>query len=142
RFDSAPDGPGKIGLSELVASLIAIAEAEAIAFVVLAETASLVGAALRKSPAGQPLINELPGVRDWLSFTTERSTDKNLCLLIGVASSAIDNRSGKFLRPLKTGSSISAHIHAAVFPYRPVQRGELPFEKSVADLLVSSGPNT
>ena len=35
--------------------------------------ACLVGASLRKSPARQPLAHELPGVRDWLSFTTEQT---------------------------------------------------------------------
>jgi hypothetical protein len=42
---------------------------------------------------------------------------------------------------MKDGSPVSAHIHAAVFPYRPVQRGELPFGKTVADLLAASSPN-
>jgi anti-anti-sigma factor len=142
RFDASSDGPGKIGLSELVGALMEITSAPAIGFVVLAESAGVVGAALRKSPAGQPLKADLPGVRDWLSFTTERSSDKSLCLLVGVASCATDENTAKFLRPLKPGSPISAHIHAAVFPYRPVQRGELPFAKTVADLLASSSPNT
>jgi len=142
RFDAASDGPGKISLSELAGNLMEISSGQAIAFVILAETASLVGAALRKSPAGQPLMQNLPQVRDWLSFTTERSSDKSLCLLVGVASNATDANTAKFLRPLKSDSAISAHIHAAVFPYRPVQRGELPFGKTVADLLASSSPNT
>jgi len=42
---------------------------------------------------------------------------------------------------MKSGSATSAHIHAAVFPYRPVQRGELAFGKTVADLLNASSPN-
>jgi anti-anti-sigma factor len=143
RFDAASDGPGKIGLSELVDSLINLAGSDAgtIAFVVLAEAAGIVGATLRKSPAGQPLVQQLPGVREWLSFTTERSSDKTLCLLVGVAGRSSDESSSKFLRPMKTGAAVSAHVHAAVFPYRPVQRGELPFGKTVADLLGASSPN-
>ncbi|UWZ83424.1 STAS domain-containing protein [Occallatibacter riparius] len=141
RFDSTSDGPGKIGLTELVDNLVDISTAETIAFVVLAEAAGLVGATLRKSPAGQPLVQTLPGVRDWLSFTTERSSEKTLCLLVGVAARSTGHTTAKFLRPLKTDSAISAHIHAAVFPYRPVQRGELPFGKTVADLLNASSPN-
>lgn len=146
RFDAAPDGPGKIGLSELVDNLIDIsgaqtADTKCIAFVVLAEAAGLVGAALRKSPAGQPLVHTLPAVRDWLSFTTERNSDKSLCLLVGIASRAVNDETAKFLRPIKSGSATSAHIHAAVFPYRPVQRGELPFGTTVADLLAAYSPN-
>jgi anti-anti-sigma factor len=141
RFDAASDGPGKIGLTELVDSLIDLGNADTIAFVVLAEAAGLVGATLRKSPTGQPLVQALPGVRDWLTFTTERSSEKNLCLLVGVAGRNVEGAAAKFLRPMKSGSTTSAHIHAAVFPYRPVQRGELPFAKTIADLLNASSPN-
>jgi anti-anti-sigma factor len=141
RFDAASDGPGKIGLSELVDNLIDLSNSETIGFVVLAEAAGIVGATLRKSPAGQPLVQTLPGVRDWLTFTTERSSEKTLCLLVGVAGKNTDESTAKFLRPMKTGSAISAHIHAAVFPYRPVQRGELPIAETVAGLLNASSPN-
>jgi anti-anti-sigma factor len=141
RFDAVAEGPGKIGLSELVDNLIELSNGHTIGFVVLAEAAGIVGAALHKSPAGQPLLHALPGVRDWLSFTTERNSDKSLCVLVGVASRATGGKSSPFLRPMKDGSPVSAHIHAAVFPYRPVQRGELPFGKTVADLLAASSPN-
>jgi hypothetical protein len=51
-----------------------------------------------------------------------------------------------FLRPIKTESSkgerpMLAHDHAAVFPYRPVARGELPLGRTIADVLTSSTPN-
>jgi len=141
RFDAAPDGGGKVALSELVDSLIDISGANAIGFVVLAEAAGVVGATLLKSPAGRPLARELPAVREWLSFTTERSSEKSLSLLVGVASRAVDEGSEAFLRPIKSGSATAAHIHAAVFPYRPVQRGALPFGKTVADLLAASSPS-
>lgn len=141
RFDALADGPGKVGLSELVDSLIHIADAENIAFVVLAEAAGLVGATLRKSPAGSPLSHQLPAVRDWLSFTTERTTEKSVCLLVGVAGRTMLAEAASFLRPIKTGSVLMAHVHAALFPYRPVQRGELQFGRSVADILAASAPN-
>jgi hypothetical protein len=141
RFDALADGHGKIGLSELVSTLLDFSGADAIAFVVLAESAGLVGATLRKSPAGAPIAHDLPAVRDWLSFTTERSSDKSLCLLVGFAGRGVDGEAAQFMRPLKTTSPVSAHIHAAVFPYRPVQRGELPFAKTVASTLAASTPN-
>jgi hypothetical protein len=146
RFDALADGPGKIGLSELVDSLLHIAAAEAIAFVVLAEAAGLVGATLRKSPAGLPLAHRLPAVREWLSFTTERTTEKSLSLLVGIAGRNFPEEAAPFMRPIKSGASsteapLLAHIHAAVFPYRPVQRGELPFGGAVANTLAASSPN-
>jgi anti-anti-sigma factor len=143
RFDALAERQGKIGLSELVDTLIHISAAGAVAFVVLAEAAGLVGAALRKSPVGAPLARELPAVRDWLSFTTERTSEKSLCLLVGIAGCTMPDQAAAFLRPLKMESSnaVMAHIHAAVFPYRPVPRGELPFGRTVADVLTSSTPN-
>lgn len=140
RFDALADGPGKIALSELAATLLDLGGSSSIAFVILAEAAGLVGAALRKSPARKPLSHELPAVRDWLSFTTERTSEKNLALLVGVAGRDIQGEAAKFLRPIKSGSSIAAHIHAAVFPYRPVPRGELPFARTIADVLAASSP--
>jgi len=141
RFDASVDSHGKIAISELVNSLLELSAASAIAFVVLAEAACLVGATLRKSPARKPLAHTLPGVRDWLSFTTEHKTEKSLCLLVGVAGRGIDGEAAKFLRPIKAGSPLSAHIHAAVFPYRPVQQGELPFAATVAGALAASTPS-
>jgi anti-anti-sigma factor len=153
RFDALAEGQGKIGLSELIDALIHISDAQihgsgagAVAFVVLAEAAGLVGASLRKSPAGLPLAHELPSVRDWLSFTTERTSEKSLCLLVGVAGRKMPDEAAAFLRPIKTESSkgerpMLAHVHAAVFPYRPVARGELPLGRTIADVLTSSTPN-
>jgi anti-anti-sigma factor len=146
RFDALSEFQGKIALSELIDTLIHIADAGAIAFVVLAEAAGLVGACLRKSPSGQPLAHDLPAVRDWLSFTTERTTEKSLCLLVGVAGRRMPAEAAAFLRPLRHDSSnsdspVMAHIHGAVFPYRPVPRGELPFGKTLTEVLAASTPN-
>jgi anti-anti-sigma factor len=140
RFDSLLGGPGKIGLSELLGALVDLSDSATIAFVIIAEAAGLVGATLRKSPAGKPLSHELPSVRDWLSFTTERASEKSLALLVGIADRDPQGEAAKFLRPMKAESPVAAHVHAAVFPYRPVQRGELPFARTVADLLGASSP--
>ena len=141
RFDALPGGPGKIGLSELVMSLMELAGSEAIGFVILAEAAGMVGASLLKSPAGQAVSRTLPAVRDWLSFTSERTTEKSLCLLVGVAGRNLQDAVAPFVRPIKGDSPLKSHIHAAAFPYRPVPRGELPFGTMVADILAVSTPN-
>lgn len=141
RFDALADGPGHIGLSELTATLLDLASAGAIAFVVLAETVGIVGATLRRSPALRPLSHGVPAVRDWLSFTTERMSEKSLALMVGVAGRSIPDEAAAFVRPLRQGSPIQAHIHAAVFPYRPVQRGELAFADAVTGLLNASSPS-
>ncbi|MGD0155398.1 MAG: STAS domain-containing protein [Terracidiphilus sp.] len=140
RFDALADGPGKLGVSELATALLDLSSSAAIAFVVLAETACMVGASLLKSPALRPLAPGIPGVRDWLSFTTERVSEKSLALLVGVAGRNIAEEATDFLRPLRPDSPIRAHIHAAVFNYRPVQRGELPFAGTVAKVIAASNP--
>ena len=105
RFDATPEGPGKVGLSELVDVLLECSGGEIVAFVVLAEAAGLVGATLRRSPAVGPVSLELPGLRDWLSFTTERSSERSLALLVGVAASKVPSEAAAFLRPLKTDTA-------------------------------------
>lgn len=142
RFDADSEGGGKVGLAELVDAMLSISNAEIIAFAVLAEVAGLVGATLRRSPATGPLSVELPGVRDWLSFSTERIGKRGLAMLIGVAASEAPSESAPFLRPLGIAEAVQAHVHAALFPYRPVQRGELPFAETMAGLLASSTPET
>jgi anti-anti-sigma factor len=141
RFDALSDGPGKLGLSDLTSTLLDFALAPSIAFVILAETAGMVGATLRRSPAERPLTHGVPAVRDWLSFTTERVREKSLALLVGVAARNPAEQAAPFLRPIRAGSDIQAHIHAAVFPYRPVQRGELPFAGAVAGVLSATSPH-
>jgi anti-anti-sigma factor len=138
RFDALAEGPAKIGLSELVATLVQLSGGTSIAFCILAEAAGLVGATLRRSPAERPLAHEIPAVRDWLSFTTERTSEKHLALLVGFASASVPAVAAHFFRDLK--SPLAAHIHASVFPYRPVPRGEMPFAKTIADLLAGSSP--
>ena len=142
RFDALRGGPGVIPLSELVQSLMELADTPAIGFVVLAEAAGLVGASLLQSPAGRAVSSTLPDVRDWLSFTSERTADRSLCLLVGVAGRDLASEAAPFVRPIKADSRVQAHIHAASFPYRAVPRGELPFGSIVADTLSASTPNT
>lgn len=141
RFDAVAGGPGKIALSELVSSLLELSEAPAIGFVVLAEAAGLVGASLLKSPAGQAVTHALPDVRDWLSFTSERTAEKSLCLLVGVAGNNFAADAAPFVRPLKADSAVKAHMHAASFPYRAVPRGELPFGSTIANTISASTPS-
>jgi anti-anti-sigma factor len=142
RFDPAPDGPGTVGLSALVDALMGFSGSGPIAFVVLAEAAGLVGATLRRSPAGVAAALELPAVRDWISFTTERVAERSLALLVGVAAPEVSAGAASFLRPLKADTRTQAHVHAAMFPYRPVQQGELRFRDTVINLLGASTPST
>ena len=140
RFDARSEGSERVGMSDLVTTLLDISSASAIAFVILAETVCIVGSSLLKSPALGPLDHTVPGVRDWLSFTTERVSEKSLALLVGVAVRDAFNGTAEFLRPFRPDSTIRAHVHAAVFNYRPVQRGELPFAGTISNVIAASNP--
>ncbi|EIP99406.1 anti-anti-sigma factor [Opitutaceae bacterium TAV1] len=134
RFE-ATAGARTVGLAELAGAALELAAAPAAAFVALAETAGLVGAALRRSPA-PPDAGErfaFPQIRDWLSFTSERAFRDSTSLLVGVVA-----RPGTpldpLLRPLGRDSGLHAHVHAAAFPYRPLRKGRIEQKAAVTEL--------
>jgi anti-anti-sigma factor len=141
RFDAKA---GVIGLSDLVGAALEISNANAAGFAILTETAGLVGASLRRSPgradAASPLA--FPGVRDWLSFTTERTNERNLALIVGIAVREPLPQVAPFVRQLAPGGGTQGHFHAALFPYRPVQRGELQLDKAIGGLLTADSVQT
>jgi anti-anti-sigma factor len=144
RFDCKPEPPGVISLGGLVEATMEISGTPAAGLVILAEATGMVGAALRRSPgrsdAQAPLA--FPGVRDWLSFTTERTSDRNLVLIVGIAVQQPRPAVEAFVRPLAQASTVQGHFHAALFPYRPVQRGELHLEQAVAGLMAADTAQT
>jgi len=144
RFDDNTAVAGLIRLSQLVESSLELIRADAACFAIIAEAAGVIGATLRRSPVagvpGTPL--EFPGVRDWLSFTTERSADRDVVLIVGIAARKPAADLAPFLRPMTSTSPVHGHFHAVVFPYRPVQRGELNLAATVAELVSASTPKT
>jgi len=139
RFDAKAEPPGVIGLSDLVDAALEISGATAAGFGILTESAGLVGAALRRSPGRGDATSPLafPGVRDWLSFTTERTNERNLALIVGIAVREPTPLVAPYVRSLGAGARVQGHFHAAVFPYRPVQRGELVLDKAIGSLLAT-----
>jgi anti-anti-sigma factor len=139
RFDANAES-GALGLTELTETLFAQAGSNAIAFAVLAETAGLVGAQVLRSPGTGAVSFQLPDVRDSLTFSTERVGDRSLAMMLGFAARSPSPEAGRYLRPLGRDSDIAAHVHAAVFSYRPVQRGELAFQPTFTSLFESGTP--
>jgi len=144
RFDAKAEPPGVIGLSDLVDAALEISGANAAGLAILTETAGLVGAALRRSPGRADATSPLafPGVRDWLSFTTERTNERNLALIVGIAVREPLAQLAPFVRRLAPGAGVQGHFHAALFPYRPVQRGELQLDKAMGGLLAADSAQT
>ena len=129
-------------LSEIVEGCLEIAEAEALGIVMIAESAGLIGTALRRSPALRDSGNALfafPQVRDWLSFAAEPVYTHALTLVVGVVARTAPQRLVPLLRPLGQ-SALAAHFHAAVFSYRAVKKRELDSQAATASLFEVEAP--
>jgi hypothetical protein len=124
-------------LSAAVAQCLEVAGSESAAIVILAESAGLVGAALKRSPTAAGQVFAFPDVRRWLSFWAERSHLHALALIGGVASKAPVSELAAFVRPL--GGGVSGHFHAAAFGYRPLKKGALDLKTATRGLFDAGG---
>jgi hypothetical protein len=139
RFEASRSQRGVLSLAGLVEAVLEELSSPSAAFAILAESASVVGAMLKRSPAlaaGQSLL-AFPAVRDWLTFTTERTDERNLLLIAGVAEQPPRAETAACLRPIGPGTQARGHFHAAVFPYRPLPKGRLELPEAVASLLAT-----
>lgn len=139
RFEAGSSDRRVVALSELVEAALENMQISAAGFTILAESAGVVGATLRQSPAlaaGRSPWN-FPEVRDWLSFTTERADDRSVVLIVGFADREPLSDTARFLRRMGPNTPAQGHFHAAVFPYRPLPKGNLDLKESVAGLLAT-----
>jgi hypothetical protein len=144
RFEAGQSERRVIALSELVEAALENLQVPAGGFAILAESACVVGATLQQSPAiaaGRSPWN-FPGVRDWLSFTTERTDERNVVIIVGFAEREPRSDSAAFLRRIGPGTKAQGHFHAAIFPYRPLPKGNLDLKESVAGLLGTESART
>lgn len=128
----------RVGLGEIARAAMDAAGGAA-GFVLLAETAGLVGASIRQSPAvatGDPFA--FPGIRDWLNFTSERAYRDTVSLVVGVAAPP-GSPWEAYLRAYGAATDLHLHAHAAVFPYRPVRKGAIALGDFVAGLFDAGG---
>jgi hypothetical protein len=135
RFQAGQGGP--VSLTELLDSCFEIAESPRLGIVMVAEAAGLVGAFLRRSPAQanqEPGPFEFPQVREWLSFTAERTHTRSMALVAGVALRDEAPVMAPVVRPLNSLGSINGHFHAAAFSYHPLQNGKIDLKTTVRKL--------
>ena len=129
------------------------------AFVMIAESAGLIGTSLNVSPVGGRPLFTYPEVKDAVRFTTEPAHAKMQTVSVGVVSEThgapeAPDASGVpgapeapdapeaecriFLRPMKD-NAWHAHIHTAVFPYIPLRKAESGPEDTMAHLFENAG---
>ena len=136
RFETG-SAESPISLADVVRAALEVAGAPTIGLVMLAESAGLVGAALRRSPAVAATSKnapfQYPEIRSWLSFSAERLYSRSLALVSGVAAGSECPSLDAFLRPLSKGGPMG-HFHAAAFSYRPLKKGSLDLTTTVQAL--------
>jgi anti-anti-sigma factor len=121
RF-SSPSETEPLPLSELAGATLDGIGSHTAGIVMVAETAGLVGAWLRRSPGTKfsRMHLDVQGVRDWLGTTPQPTHQGTTVLVAGVVSRRPDDALAPRLRPLAAGSDLLGHFHAVVFTYRPV----------------------
>jgi anti-anti-sigma factor len=121
RF-SSPSETEPLPLSELAGATLDGIGSHTAGIVMVAETAGLVGAWLRRSPGTKfsRMHLDVQGVRDWLGTTPQPTHQGTTVLVAGVVSRRPDEALAPRLRPIAAGSDLLGHFHAVVFTYRPV----------------------
>jgi len=154
RFESAPGA--SIGLSALAEQCLDFCESGLVGLAIVAESAGLAGAALRRSPAAivpaavggdEQTAGDLfshPGVRDWISFSPERVHSRSLALVVGVAArnpiAARHSGLSPLLKPLDPAGKLVGHFHAAPFPYSPLKKRRLVLSQTIDALFEAKEP--
>jgi anti-anti-sigma factor len=140
RFEAKGEPGGEsIPLSRIAATCLDQSGSGVVGVVLAGDSDGLVGAALRRSPAGLPDGLDPfahPGVRDWLSLTPEPEHGRSTALVVGVATREPPRALWPFVRPLggASASGIQGHFHAAVVPYRPLPGGPVELAATVKHL--------
>ena len=140
RFESKASAE-PVGLSSVVSASIGAAGSPAVGIVVVAESAGLLGASLKRSPAGAGgALFQYPEVRQWLSFSPVRGHARSVALVVGVATQSPPPPAlVPLLRPLKRDSGLYGHFHAAALGYHPLRKGYIGLEATVKRLFDSGG---
>src|SRR6266404_1088679 len=113
RFE-AKKSAEPVALSHLLESCLELSDAQQVGIVMIAESAGLMGAALRRSPvatASEPNAFEFPRIRDWLSFTAERAYTKSVVLAAGVAVRGSSGALAPVIRPFPNASGLPVAGH-------------------------------
>ena len=133
RFEGS-SGDDPVPLSLIVETCLKVSGAPAAGIAIMAESAGLMGAALKRSPVRSAELFAYPEIRQWLSFSPERCFPHALALIVGVAAGTTPDALRPFVRPLATGSKVAGHFHAAAFGYRPLQKGRIDLNQTVRGL--------
>jgi anti-anti-sigma factor len=135
RFAASDDAAG-VTLTDMGELLLDAVGADMMGLVMVAESAGLVGAYLRRSPAASddtPSFR-LPAVRSWLTLSGEPVHATATVLVVGVVARQAGAPLAAHLRPMSSDGRVQGHFHAAAFPYTPVPQRTMEAAAVVANL--------
>jgi len=139
RFESNPSA-GPIQFSRTVAACMAAAGSPVVGMVMVAESAGILGASLKRSPVDGGALFDYPEIRQWLSFSPVRSHSRSVVIIAGVAArSPVPASLASLLRPVGSDPSLLGHFHAAAFGYHPLRKGFVELEPIVKRLFETGG---
>jgi len=127
-----------IPLDQLATGLSQTSGQTQFVFLVIAESAGLVGASLNAPPVEGKKLFEFPEIRENINFTTEPAYPKMLTISLGFYSMNPNDSLKPFLRPVAPGSTAYIHTHSAVFPFQALTKNESSAGKMVLHLFESS----
>lgn len=127
RFD-ADDHQTPTTLAALAREALNASGGSVACLVIVAESAGLIGAGLRRSPLSgstEDTLFAFPGVRDRLSFSTERLDAGSTVVAAGIVADLDHTPEAlkPFVRSLGAGTGLLGHVHASSFRYRPLPKG-------------------
>lgn len=129
RFAVVPPASA-LPFSELASACLDIARADALAMLLIAETASLIGTGLTRSPAlDESAASALPREE-----SGQRAFTNCLTLAVGVAAREERQALEPLLQPLGKRSWPAGYFHAAAFSARPPMQGEIDLAETVTRL--------
>jgi anti-anti-sigma factor len=146
-FEAVGDAPA-VGVAELATALLDQTGADALAVVLAGEVHGLVAAELIRplaeaTPADHPLAGTSAAAARWLCFSREPVHAGRTSIVVGVVTRAghvpqgeSGGPLGEFVAPLGRGD-VLGHLHAVVFPHRPLKRTAGDLAAVVADLTAS-----
>ncbi len=141
RFEGNP-GTGPVRFGRTITACLAAGGSQAVGIVMVAESAGMLGASLKRSPAGEDghSLFHYPEIRQWLSFSPVRSYCRSVAVVAGVATQAPAPAAiASLLRPISTDPRLLGHFHAAAFGYHPLRKGYVELDTLVKRLFDGGG---
>lgn len=139
-FEPTEEGAA-VAIDDLAAALLRESAADTLAVVVAAEVQGLVGAELIRplaeaTPGDHPLVGTRARAIEWLCFSREPVHPGRTALVVGVITRAAEIPLAAGVAPLGP-AGVAGHLHAVVFPHRPIRRTGGDLAPVLADLAAS-----